>query len=51
MFNRRDFGAAIGAAALLGTIGRANAQSGAKSVGPKPAVDKDTLVIALEKEI
>ncbi|MBN8992111.1 MAG: ABC transporter substrate-binding protein [Rhizobiales bacterium] len=46
MFSRRDFGAAIGAAAVLGTIGRANAQS-----SPKPAVDKDTLVIALEKEI
>ncbi|WP_375460056.1 ABC transporter substrate-binding protein [uncultured Enterovirga sp.] len=46
MITRRDVGAMIGATALLGRTSIAEAQS-----GPKPAIDKDTLVIALEKEI
>lgn len=46
MISRRDVGAMIGAAALLGPTGWAEA-----AAGPAPAVDRDTLVVALEKEI
>ena len=46
MITRREAGAMIGAGLLLGRAGTAEAQ-----VAAKPAVDKDTLVIALEKEI
>lgn len=46
MITRREIGAIIGASALFGGTRSAEAQA-----GPAPAVDRDTLVIALEKEI